>query len=543
MPSDIETASTSSRLTIPISPTFSNDTTESAPRSEATSDEQPDLGAFTTVLWAWSNLGPGRGSRGGARVGRGAGAHWQGLGVGRLGLREGSHPSVNPVVSNAVRRGSLRLQTDSIPQNLTTPHSPLDFPSPTQSQSPERLETSDSEASRTSGIGYTHSHPYASGSAYNYPRSPASLSSFTHPGLSEASGTESPGPGQDETVWAQHQLQSYFSLNSVTPGSERSRELDDEDDQDPNRVVYEGGDVYEIKVENGSEGAESPVSDDERTVEIMEGVSDSEGGGGDQREESRGGGGTVRGETNPHAMPVQVLSPLVNTPSALSLSLQEHQDDRSSVTSRPHLFYNLKGYHQHPQRHWCPETPSEAQPRDVPIAMGRRETALEDDLDMEMGESAVEYDIPIDDDPEGAVRSMLQKAREGLGSRGPVVDDVMSMVSASAREEEEGETVDSREASEVDARSFTSQSVLSQYRPGSGSTSSNSGKEPRQEASLEQNEEGPPSPVPTPTEVIQYSPHIQELEDDSRTPTRYNTSTHYMPLTGHHLPRPLSNSR
>ena len=42
----------------PISPSSSLSSTDSAPRSEPTSDEQPDLGAFTTVLREWTHLQP-----------------------------------------------------------------------------------------------------------------------------------------------------------------------------------------------------------------------------------------------------------------------------------------------------------------------------------------------------------------------------------------------------------------------------------------------------------------------------------------------------
>ncbi|KAF8154739.1 hypothetical protein B0H34DRAFT_535684 [Crassisporium funariophilum] len=42
----------------PISPSSSLSSTDSAPQSEPTSDEQPDLGAFTTVLRAWTHLQP-----------------------------------------------------------------------------------------------------------------------------------------------------------------------------------------------------------------------------------------------------------------------------------------------------------------------------------------------------------------------------------------------------------------------------------------------------------------------------------------------------
>ena len=42
----------------PLSPSSSMSSTDSAPQSEPTSDEQPDLGAFTTVLRAWTHLQP-----------------------------------------------------------------------------------------------------------------------------------------------------------------------------------------------------------------------------------------------------------------------------------------------------------------------------------------------------------------------------------------------------------------------------------------------------------------------------------------------------
>ncbi|KAF8811124.1 hypothetical protein BYT27DRAFT_6456423 [Phlegmacium glaucopus] len=42
----------------PLSPSSSMSSTDSAPQSEPTSDEQPDLGAFTTVLRAWTYLQP-----------------------------------------------------------------------------------------------------------------------------------------------------------------------------------------------------------------------------------------------------------------------------------------------------------------------------------------------------------------------------------------------------------------------------------------------------------------------------------------------------
>lgn len=63
-----DTASSSTgRHTFPLSPSYSTDssatgtsssTGRGAPNSEATSDEQPDLGAFTTVLRAWTHLQP-----------------------------------------------------------------------------------------------------------------------------------------------------------------------------------------------------------------------------------------------------------------------------------------------------------------------------------------------------------------------------------------------------------------------------------------------------------------------------------------------------
>jgi len=180
MPSD--TASTSSRLTVPISPTFSTDTTGSAPRSEATTDETPDLGAFTQILWAWNNLQP-------------------------------------------------------------TPRAPV-----------------------------PQFHPPPSSRSLHTVNDHSSVSSFTHPGLSEASGTESISPEEPpETVWNQHQLQSYFNLNSITP-STRVHELDENE--------------YDISIVNnypdqGYEEAEeppppSPFSDGSQTVEIYEATSDFE---------------------------------------------------------------------------------------------------------------------------------------------------------------------------------------------------------------------------------------------------------------------------
>ncbi|KAF8960606.1 hypothetical protein BDZ97DRAFT_1294422 [Flammula alnicola] len=52
-----ETTSPSVQLH-PISPSSSLSSTDSAPHSEPTSDEQPDLGAFTTVLREWTHLQP-----------------------------------------------------------------------------------------------------------------------------------------------------------------------------------------------------------------------------------------------------------------------------------------------------------------------------------------------------------------------------------------------------------------------------------------------------------------------------------------------------
>ncbi|KAH6903810.1 hypothetical protein BKA70DRAFT_590562 [Coprinopsis sp. MPI-PUGE-AT-0042] len=63
-----DTASNSTgRHTFPLSSSYSTDssgtgtsssTGRGAPNSEATSDEQPDLGAFTTVLRAWNHFQP-----------------------------------------------------------------------------------------------------------------------------------------------------------------------------------------------------------------------------------------------------------------------------------------------------------------------------------------------------------------------------------------------------------------------------------------------------------------------------------------------------
>ena len=53
-----DTTSPSSGHLDPLSPSSSMSSTDSAPQSEPTSDEQPDLGAFTTVLRAWTYLQP-----------------------------------------------------------------------------------------------------------------------------------------------------------------------------------------------------------------------------------------------------------------------------------------------------------------------------------------------------------------------------------------------------------------------------------------------------------------------------------------------------
>lgn len=53
-----DTTSPSSGHLHPLSPSSSMSSTDSAPQSEPTSDEQPDLGAFTTVLRAWTYLQP-----------------------------------------------------------------------------------------------------------------------------------------------------------------------------------------------------------------------------------------------------------------------------------------------------------------------------------------------------------------------------------------------------------------------------------------------------------------------------------------------------
>ena len=53
-----DTTSPSSGHLHPLSPSSSMSHTDSAPQSEPTSDEQPDLGAFTTVLRAWTYLQP-----------------------------------------------------------------------------------------------------------------------------------------------------------------------------------------------------------------------------------------------------------------------------------------------------------------------------------------------------------------------------------------------------------------------------------------------------------------------------------------------------
>src|SRR5687767_12727031 len=55
---DSSPASISSRTSSRHFSSESQSTTDSGPSSEATSDEQPDLGAFGTVLRAWTHLQP-----------------------------------------------------------------------------------------------------------------------------------------------------------------------------------------------------------------------------------------------------------------------------------------------------------------------------------------------------------------------------------------------------------------------------------------------------------------------------------------------------
>lgn len=177
------TTSTSSPLTIAISPSFSSDSASSAPHSEPTSDEQPDLGAFTTVLRAWTYLQP--------------------------------HPRIPP---------------------------PL-FPS--------------SSSSRT------------------YRPDTSSISSFTRPGTSAATGTESPLPEvEGSTVWNQRRIQSYLDLYSGTQSSDRLDDGEDLQEED-------GATGLSSDAAHNNEGEYSPRSpprspavslastEDARTVEII----------------------------------------------------------------------------------------------------------------------------------------------------------------------------------------------------------------------------------------------------------------------------------
>ncbi|KAF6752850.1 hypothetical protein DFP72DRAFT_903787 [Ephemerocybe angulata] len=311
MPSD--TASASSRLTIPISPIFSTDAASSS-RSDATSDEEPDLGAFATVLWAWNNLQP--------------------------------------------------------TQRMPMPH----FPTGQSTFTPTFNDNS-------------------------------SISSFTHPGFSEASGMQSPEPdAQADTVWAQHPIQSYFSLNSITPSSERPQELED--------------DEYDIDIDNrGAEAGygESPPppspleSEGNRTVEIYEGGSDL-----DQGQDSELDQLPSRG---PLVMPMAVRgypprSFSQPTPSLRSRNAATYADlqaqitprrsefpihDGSSVYSESQATSRTAGLRRQ-QMSWSPShAVGYGSPRHVPV----------DDLSSVQSSG---YHTQSDD-PESAVLSLLSKAR------------------------------------------------------------------------------------------------------------------------------------
>lgn len=178
-----ETTSTSSPQTIAISPSFSSDSTSSAPHSEPTSDEQPDLGAFTTVLRAWTYLQP--------------------------------HPRIPPPP----------------------------FPS--------------SSSSRT------------------YRADTSSISSFTRPGTSVATGTESPLPEvEGSTVWNQRRIQSYLDLYSGTPTSDRLDDDEDLEEEDEatklsSNAAHNNEGEYSPRSPPRSPAVSLASTDGARTVEII----------------------------------------------------------------------------------------------------------------------------------------------------------------------------------------------------------------------------------------------------------------------------------
>lgn len=483
MPSD--TASTSSRVSIPISPAFSTDTVSSAPNSEPTSDEQPDLGAFTTVFWAWNNLQP--------------------------------HPRL-PV--------------------------PQFHPSPSSRAS--RIEES-------------------------------SISSFTHPGLSEASGTESPPPV--DTVWAQRQLHSYFNINSITPNSEQVQELEEEEEEDE----------YEVRVDNDNPEAEyresppppSPLSDNPRTVEIYEAASDTDipdtASFAESLDQSTAGADM--------ALPVTVFSP--NQDSAVGLQASE-EGDNSSMTSRELPLRNGDEYTPYSfHRSSALQIPSlrgndaQTTPRRAEFPIHDRSSVYSQSTSRTAGtripwsHHPSPHHAPIDDnsslysfqthDSESAVRSLLNKARatrslvndnstmahssvDGSDTRSTMTRDY-TPVSDSAHTVQ---TPDSSSAHSLASHTHSSTSnshsmSLVSQRPAASSANSPAGssrtaqrilvdttapvagrhtKGPSFSPQIE-----PPSPLPTPDDdtsevIIPYSPAQRallvddEYEDDSHTPTR-----------------------
>lgn len=471
MPSD--TASTSSRLTIPISPTFSTDTTSSAPHSEATTDETPDLGAFTQILWAWNNLQP-------------------------------------------------------------APRAPV-----------------------------PQFHPPPSSQSLHTVNDHSSVSSFTHPGLSEASGTESIALGEPpETVWNQQQLQSYFNLNSITP-STRVHELDENE--------------YDISIANdypdqGYEETEelpppSPFSNGSQTVEIYDATSDFEipetvslhdaagqsptrrpmvvpvmgpspsrrGGSGGMSSGSELEGNAVstsRGELQLHGPHFSTNSfgrtslgrqvaplrdrgspegiPVHITPRQADFPIHDHSSVHSQSTARTTGTRTQKPAWSRTQLNRVPESPQDA---------------LVDDTSSLSSH-------PTQEDSEDAVQSLLDKARVARS----VINDNSSM----------DISVDTSDEHSTGTRNYgpsTSHSIPYYHReldPAPRATP----PRPIQTRGFSPQVE-PPSPLPTPedSEVFMYSPRQRHLkvesvdEDQSRTPTRPPARTH-----GHILPQQMEDS-
>ncbi|EAU86881.2 hypothetical protein CC1G_11600 [Coprinopsis cinerea okayama7 len=220
MPTSPSSSSSSSRLTVPISPSFSTDSTTNAPHSDLeTSDDEPDLGAFHVVLRALTDLQPYHHHR----------------------ILLGAHSSSSSNISTAPGSGS-----ESRSSRFSSNHDVDSDRSSPQSQSP----------SESSSVVIVPSHI----SSY---RPSSSISSFTHPGLSSATVDSSSRPDGDNqipvgvdprpsTVWENQPIWRYLANNPSNISNSHSRP----------------GSDSPLSNTSHSRRSNSPDDDASRTVEI-----------------------------------------------------------------------------------------------------------------------------------------------------------------------------------------------------------------------------------------------------------------------------------